>query len=260
MQFKVLGSLEVVADGRTVTPRPAKLRSALAMFCVKSGAVVSCETLATALWSGSPPRTARTALQVYVSKLRKYLDSHAGLADRLITRPHGYLLELETAELDLLEFDRLAKLADSAAAAGHVDDALGHLMATCSLWRGPALADLRGLPTFDKLARQLDERRIGVLERRIDLQLRLGQHRSLISELYGLVDEYPMWEAVYARLMISLYRSGRIAEALEVYRGMRDSLVTELGLEPGGDIRRLQQSILARDPALDEQWTLPTAG
>jgi SARP family transcriptional regulator, regulator of embCAB operon len=260
MKFKVLGPLEVVASGRTVTPQATKIRSLIALLCVHSGTIVSRDYLVHALWSDNPPHTARTALQVYVSKLRKTLDAHAGLADRLITKPSGYLLELETGELDVREFDALSRCARIAADSGRLDEALRSLQAACSLWRGRALADLRGSPAFDSVARQLDERRIDVLERRIDVQLSLGQHRSVIGELYGLIEEYPTWEAIHSQLMISLYRSGRVGESLKVYRKIRDSLVREIGMEPGTGIRRLHQSILARDPALDVDLNLSIAG
>jgi DNA-binding SARP family transcriptional activator len=251
MQFQVLGPLEVATADRKVTPRSTKIRSLIAVLCVKTGVVLSTADLFDALWSGDPPRTATTALQVYVSKLRKHLDTYGGPTHRLITRPHGYVLELETHELDLLEFDHLSRSAEAAMSAGHPDRALRSLQRACSLWRGPALADLRGRPTFDSLARQLDEKRIDVLERRIAIQLRLSQHGAIIGELYGLTHEHPTWESVHAHLMISLYRSGRVAEALDVYRKIRHSLVSELGLEPGEEIQRLHKAILRRDRSLD---------
>lgn len=252
MQFKILGPLETVVSDLVVTPQPAKIRAVLALLCAHSGRVVSRKSLVDALWSGQPPRTARTALQVYVSKLRKHLDEHAGLANRLVTRPHGYSLDLEPGELDLDEFDRLVQRAQTATAEGDLREALVCLEAACALWRGPALADLCGLASFDTLSRQLDERRIDALDQRIGIQLALGQHTHVIGELYGLVTQYPTWEAVHEHLMLSLYRSGRVAESLEVYRMIRLALVSELGLEPGERIQRLQRSILCRAPELDE--------
>ncbi|WP_030800488.1 AfsR/SARP family transcriptional regulator, partial [Streptomyces sp. NRRL F-3273] len=151
----------------------------------------------------------------------------------------------------LHEFDRHFRQARSATAEGRQEEALVSLHAAHALWRGGALADLRGLPTFDNLARQLDERRIEVLERRIDIQLSLGRHKSVVAELYGLVGEHPTWETAHAQLMLALYRSGRVAHALEAYRRVRDSLVHELGLEPGERLRLLHTAILARDPSLD---------
>ncbi|MFI2641569.1 BTAD domain-containing putative transcriptional regulator [Streptomyces sp. NPDC018610] len=251
VQFQILGPLEVRGSIRSITPQPAKIRSLTALLCVKAGAVVSRDFLFDALWAGNPPRTARTALQVYVSKLRKHLDEHGGFADRLVTRPHGYALELETVELDLRQFESLAGRAKAAQAAGHADEALSCWQAACGLWRGPALADLRGQSVFDNLARQLDEKRIDALEQRIALELDLGRNSGVVSELYGLVAEYPLWENVHAQLMLALYRSGRVAEALQVYHKIRDALVRELGLEPGERIQRLHRAVLVRDPQLD---------
>ncbi|MFK4099085.1 BTAD domain-containing putative transcriptional regulator [Streptomyces sp. NPDC019531] len=259
MQFKILGPIETVVSDQTVTPQPAKIRAVLALLCAHSGSVVSRKSLVDALWNGHPPRTARTALQVYVSKLRKHLDEHADLANRLVTRPHGYSLDLETGELDLDSFDRLVREAQASSAEGRPRDALRCLESACALWRGPALADLRGSEPFDTLARQLDERRIDALDQRIGIQLALGQHTHVISELYGLVAQYPTWEAVHEHLMLSLYRSGRVAESLDVYRMIRLTLVHALGLEPGDRIQRLQRSILSRDPELDEIQLLSAA-
>ena len=132
-------------------------------------------------------------------------------------------------------------------------EALSALQEACSLWRGSALVDARGLPAFGILARQLDEKRMDALERKFDLQLTLGQHKEIISELYGHATEYPMWEAVNAQLMIALYRSGRAAESLEVYQTIRSALVLEIGLEPGAQLQGLHRSILRRDLELDQR-------
>lgn len=145
-----------------MTPQAEKIRCLLALLCVRSGTVVSRQSLPHALWSGTPPRTARTVLQVYVSKLRKFLDEHGDLAGRLVTKPHGYVFELEPERLDLCRFDALS---DREPAAGALPGErpgpapekelrrLRQRRARC----GPALADLRGLPAFAALGRALDE-------------------------------------------------------------------------------------------------------
>lgn len=250
LQFQILGTFEVRSDVRSITPEPAKIRSLTALLCVKAGTVVTRDYLFEALWSGNPPDTALAALQVYVSRLRKHLAAHDGFADRLVTRPHGYLLELEPQELDLCQFEAKASRAKAAQAAGSDEEALSYWQAACALWRGPALADLRGLPLFDNLARQLDEKRIAALEQRITLELELGRADGIISELYGLVADYPLWENVHAQLMLSLYRSGRAAEALLAFQNIRDTLLQELGMEPGERIQQLHRAVLARDPRL----------
>jgi len=259
MQFKVLGPVEVAADGVVRTPRPAKLRALLALLCVNAGSVVSREQLEEALWCGSAPRTARAALQVYVSKLRKYFDTQDVFRGSLVTKPHGYELHLDPSDLDLAQFDKYVRRSAEAVAGQRLADGLADLRAACALWRGPALADLRGNPTFDNLARQLDERRIDATERRFNLHLEMGQHRAIISELCGLTAERPTWESIHAQLMIALYRSGRVSEALQVFRKIRDALVSELGLEPGEEIQTLHRSMLVRDPALREDVALSRA-
>ncbi|MEU4656343.1 AfsR/SARP family transcriptional regulator [Streptomyces sp. NPDC023723] len=252
MQFGILGPVETVVSGRVITPQPAKVRAVLGFLAGHAGKAVSRKSLVDALWNGAPPRTARTALQVYVSKLRKHLDEHAGLAHRLVTMPHGYSLALEPGELDLQVFDGLVRRARTAVSDSRSHEALAHLQEACALWRGPALADLRGSVPFDALARQLDERRIDALDQRIGIQLALGQHSHVIGELYGLIDQYPTWEAAHGHLMLALYRSGRVAESLDVYRVIRLALVRELGMEPGEHIQQLQRSILSRNPELDD--------
>ncbi|KOX06484.1 hypothetical protein ADK65_01785 [Streptomyces sp. NRRL B-1140] len=254
LYFQVLGPLEARRNAESITPQPTKIRALTALLCVKAGSVVSRDFLLDALWAEHPPRTARTALQVYISRLRKHLDVHGGFAHRLVTKPHGYVLELKPEELDLHRFELYVGQAKAAQAMGHEVEALRCWQAACALWRGPALADLRGLPIFDNLARQLDERRLNALEQRIALEVLLGHGNGIIGELYGLVAEYPLWENLHCQLMIALYRNGRVAEALQVYQKIRESLVRELGLEPGEQIRRLHGSVLARDPRLGSRY------
>src|SRR5215217_7022897 len=207
---------------------------------------VSAERLAAALWGEDAPGGAIRTVQVYVSRLRRALGED-GL---LTTSRAGYRLRVRPGELDLDRFGRLVEegrraLGDArAAAAGEMlREALG-------LWRGPALADLAFEPFAHAEIARLEELRQAAVEVRIEADLAAGQHVESVPELQRLVDEHPLRERLHGQLMLALYRSGRQAEALDVYRDARRVLVEQLGIEPGAELQRLQQAMLAHDPAI----------
>jgi DNA-binding SARP family transcriptional activator/class 3 adenylate cyclase/tetratricopeptide (TPR) repeat protein len=232
MEFRILGPLEVSSEGRVLDLGGAKQRALLAMLLLDANSVVSKGRLIDALWEDDPPETARKALQVHVSGLRKVLGK-----ERVVTREPGYLLRVEEDELDLARFQRLREQ-------GKPADAL-------ALWRGEPLSEF-GMRRFAQsdIAR-LEDARLACLEERIDQDLRAGRHAELTGELEGLVNEHPLRERLRALLMLALYRSGRQAEALAAYQEARRALVEELGIEPGKQLRDLHQAVLNQDPALD---------
>jgi DNA-binding SARP family transcriptional activator len=198
---------------------------------------------------------------VYVSQLRNVLTAldtdQAG--PRLVTHQPGYRLVIDPSSLDITEFKRRCEQGRQAAAEGCFDLAAQHYHRALSLWRGPALADVRTGPLLAGVALRLEEAWLAALARRIDLDLRLHRHLDLVAELRELTAEHPLNENFQARLMIALYRSGRTSEALAVYRGVRDSLVNELGVEPNVSLQRVHQAVLSSDNnALEhfDQWTL----
>jgi DNA-binding SARP family transcriptional activator/DNA-binding beta-propeller fold protein YncE len=202
--------------------------------------VVSRDRLIDELWDGSPPETASTALQVYVSGLRKALGHEA-----IVTRPPGYMISVAPGALDLERFELLVKEAHGQGAEAVAEK----LREALALWRGPPLADLDDSFVRPERA-ELEERRVSALEQRIDAELELGLHADLVPELEALLREDPFRERRRAQLMLALYRSGRQADALDVYRRGRKLLADELGLEPGGELRQLEKAILEHDPAL----------
>ena len=232
MDFRILGPLEVLDDGRSLDLGGAKQRAALAVLALHANRVVAHERLIEALWDEEPPDTARKALQVYVSQLRKVLGR-----ERLETKPRGYLLRLEPEELDLGRFELLR---DS----GKPEQALEQ-------WRGEPLADFADQRFAEPEIARLEELRLACVEQRIELDLTDGRHTELIGELEALVRLHPLREHLRAQLMLALYRSGRQAEALEAYQAARTALVDGLGIEPGPALRGLHQQILTQDPALD---------
>jgi YVTN family beta-propeller protein len=241
MEFRILGSLEVEVDGRLLKLGGAKQRAVLALLLLHTNDVLSRERLIDELWGASPPDTATTALQVHISQLRKLLGS-----DRIVTRAPGYALRVDSGELDLDRFQSL-----TATARGQEPlDAAETLRSALGLWRGSPLADLEGLPFARREQLRLEELRLGALAERIEADLVLGRDAEVVSELEGLVAEHPLRERLRGQLMVALYRSGRQAEALEVYRSGRRLLDDELGLEPGEELKRLERAILEQDPAL----------
>jgi DNA-binding SARP family transcriptional activator len=232
MEFKILGPLEVWANGRALELRGQKQRALLTLLVLEANTPVSRERLIDALWEEDPTATAPKALQVYVSYLRKLLGK-----DRLVTRAPGYLLRADPDEVDLIRFQRLQ-------AEGKLQDAL-------ALWRGPPLAEFSLLRFAQREIARLDELRLACLEERIETDLAAGRHAELVSELEPLVEEHPLRERLREQLLVALYRSGRQAEALAAYQDARAALVEELGIEPGKRLRELQQAILRQDPALD---------
>ncbi|WP_187438741.1 BTAD domain-containing putative transcriptional regulator [Streptomyces sp. sk2.1] len=224
----------------------------LATLLVRANEIVSVDGLIDELWGENPPRTATTTLQVYVSQLRKLLheaDAEFG-RDALVTRPPGYELRIDPAQLDLTVFEELhgrgrevMERQDYRAAADLQRQALG-------LWRGPLLSDTPHGPLLDATAVRLAEVRTAALEQCIRAELHLGRHRELIGELQSVVAELPLREEFHAHLMVALYRSGRQADALQVFGRLRRGLVDELAIEPGRSLQALHQRILVGDPSL----------
>jgi DNA-binding SARP family transcriptional activator len=241
MEFRVLGPLEVIDDGEPVPLGGAKQRALLAVLLLHANTVVSRDRLIDELWGTSPPETAQTALQVHISQLRKRLGREV-----ISTRARGYAINVERRELDLDRFEELV----SAASGRSPHDAATALREALALWRGAPLADLD-----DTLARpertRLEEARLSVLEQRVDADLRLGGGSELVPELERLVAEHPLRERLRGQLMLALYRAGRQADALDVYRRGRRALAEELGLEPDEALQRLEKAILVHDPSLN---------
>ena len=235
MDFRILGPLEVLEDGQVLDLGGAKQRALMTVLVLHANRVVAQGQLIDAVWDGEPPETARKALQVYVSQLRKLLGR-----ERVETSGRGYLLRLEPDELDLVRFERFH---DS----GKPSEAL-------SLWRGDALAEFAGYRFAQADIARLEELRLSCLEQRIQRDLAEGRHAEVIGELTALAQAHPTREHLRAQLMLALYRAGRQAEALAAYQDARVALVDELGIEPGPRLRELHQQVLNQDPGLD----LPT--
>ncbi|CCH20567.1 AfsR/SARP family transcriptional regulator [Micromonospora lupini] len=249
MRFRILGPLEISGAGHTLTVTAARQRVVLSTLLLDANCVVSTAQLADALWDDAPPTTARGQVQICVSALRKTL-TRLGLPDRIVTRPPGYLIEVADGDLDLHYFDRLVLAGQQALAESRLDDAAEALSAALALWRGTALAGVES-PALRAAATRLDERRLAVTEDWLDVELHRGRHQHVVGELRELVATHPLRERLHAQHMRALSGAGRPAEALAAYRSARRLFLDELGLEPGGELRRLERAILT-DARADE--------
>lgn len=234
-------------DGWT-TIRAAQPRVVLAVLLAEAGQVVSADRLVDELWGDHPPRTALNTVQGYVARLRKLLGDNS--ETRLLTRDRGYLLELADGDLDAHVFERLVESGQRAVADGRLAAGAEELVAALALWRGPALDDVPASPVVTVEANRLEQRRLTALEARLGAELALGRHHETVDELRRLVGEHPLREQLRCHLMLAMYRCGRRAEALDVYRDGRAVMVAELGMEPGPELRDLERAILADDRSL----------
>jgi DNA-binding SARP family transcriptional activator len=248
MQYRILGPIEVLDDeGRPVPLGGQREKVLLATLLLEANRVVSADRLIEAVWGDDPPATAANALQVHVSKLRKRLAAPSGSGGSLEMVPPGYVLQARVGEVDA---ERFVKASGVAVTDDDPFETRARLADALSLWRGPALDGL----VSDALradANRLEELRVAVLELRIEADLALGGHAQLVAELEQLVHSHPLREGLRAKLMLALYRSGRQADALAVYRQTRRMLADELGIDPSPALQGLELAILHQSPELN---------
>jgi DNA-binding SARP family transcriptional activator/pimeloyl-ACP methyl ester carboxylesterase len=253
MQFGILGPLEVTANGRPLALGGARARDVLATLLVHSNHAVSSDQLVDELWPGQSAGKAAASLQVRLSELRRVLRSAEGCADRLTTRPPGYLLRVGSGELDAGRFEELLGAANDALVAGERDAAIGCYDDALCLWRGTTALAGVDTPSARTESARLGELRLAAVESRARAMLDRGSPADLgglVAELEALTGRHPLRERLWATRMLALYRSGRQAEALGAYGELRVLLDTELGITPGPDVSELHVRILRQDPAL----------
>jgi WD40 repeat protein/DNA-binding SARP family transcriptional activator len=246
VEFRILGPLEVRSESRTLGLGGIKPRALLAVLLMHPNEPVHAERLAVALWGEDAPASAAKTVQVYVSRLRKEFDD----SETLSTTPAGYCLRVRPGELDAERFARLVEDGCHALAAGEAEHAADVLREALALWRGPPLADF----AFEAFAQteiaRLQEQRLAAVEARIEADLAAGRHPALVGELRQLVAGSPTRERLAGQLMLALYRCGQQADALEAYHVTR-RVLEEIGVQPGSELRRLQEAILRQDRSLE---------
>jgi DNA-binding SARP family transcriptional activator len=245
LEYRILGPLEVAANGRAVPLGGTKQRALLAVLLLHRSAVVPTDRLVEDLWGAEAPAAAAKTVQVHVSRLRKALGNAA-----LETRAGGYALNVEAESVDLFRFEDLTQDGRRLLAAGDPAAARAAFGEALALWRGPPLADFAYEPFAQTEISRLEELRVAALEDRIDADLALGETASLVPELEALIASHPLRERLRRQLMLALYRGGRQADALRAYREARSAL-DDLGIEPARALRELEAAILRHDPSLD---------
>ncbi len=248
MRFQVLGPLKAEIDGTDVPIAGVRSRALLATLLLNAGATVSCRELIASLWGLDAPPTALSSLRNLVGRLRETLGDSA--ARRLRTVGPGYLIEVNRDELDLLEFAELCAKGRAAHEQGQWPACADTLRNALGLWTGEPFDGITGSVQIADACHRLEEQRLQALRWCIDAELELGRHEDAIAELRSLTGLHPLDEHFHGQLMTALYRSGRQADALAVYRNVRELISDELGVEPGPALRRLHQRILTADPAL----------
>jgi DNA-binding SARP family transcriptional activator len=248
VQFRILGPFEVLDGERVLDVGGGKQRSVLALLLLHANQVVSSDRLVDELWTDEPPPSASKIVQVHVSRLRKALEG-AGEAV-LLTRGHGYELRVAPGQLDVERFQSLLEEGRAAVAAGDPEKADEILRTALGLWRGPPLAEFAYEDFAQAEIARLEDLRLAALEERIEADLALGRHDAVVQELEQLACRHPLRERLRRQLMLALYRSGRQAEALDVYRQARQTFADDLGLEPSPLLQQLERAILTHDPAL----------
>ncbi|MFF4053766.1 BTAD domain-containing putative transcriptional regulator [Streptomyces chartreusis] len=252
VHFRVLGPLEVDGERGPVCVAPGRQEVVLGALVLQMNRVVETVQLVDVIWAGDPPKTARTQVQICVSRIRKAL-SDGGVDATIETRARGYVLKVPEDATDVGTFRRLVARAHALAREGLTASAVDAFRTATGLWRGRCLA---GAPreALAGMVAQLDESRLEAVESCIRLELELGRHERLIGELQELVVNHPLRERLRGHLMMALYRAGRQAEALDVYHQGRMILTEELGLDPGQELRDLAQAILTgrADQAVEE--------
>jgi DNA-binding SARP family transcriptional activator len=253
LDFRLLGPFEVVSDGRALRLGGPRQRAVLALLAIHAGDVVSTDRIADEIWSGKPPQSAVQTIHAYISRLRGVLQESCSsdIAEIVKRQDPGYILRVPRDAIDANRFEEGVARASIHLNVGNAAGAAEELRDALSIWRGGALADLDAAPFAALESQRLEERRVEAIELRIDADLALANHASVIAELQDLVDRYPTRERFWAQLITALYRSRRQAEALAAYRRLRALLVEELGLEPGPELRDLEMQILEQSPALD---------
>ena len=251
MKFGVLGPLQVRSGGVDIDIRRGLPRTILTYLLLRVGETARSETLADVLWADRQPANPSNALQTQISYLRRQLAAHTA-SQPIVTRPGGYALVVDRDAVDAHRFDAVVHAAASDLAAGDQDPAsvLDGLDTALSWWRGAALDDVAGEPFAIGEAARLEELRLTAIELRYEAALLLGRHHEVASDLAALVGEHPLREKLHAQLMLAQYGSGRQADALRAFAAARETLVDELGIEPGPELRELERRILDHDPTL----------
>jgi DNA-binding SARP family transcriptional activator len=263
MYIRVLGPLTIHHGAAEVNPTARKPSTVLALLLLNQQRVVPVSALIDELWKDAPPKTARAALQVYVLNLRRMLAEAVGqttgeVAETVLqTVQNGYRFMVEPGRLDLEVYHRLRRSGVDAMNTGDLPAAAQYFRQALRLWRGSPVDDVQpGVRIRAEIA-ALEQSRMTTQDYRIEVELRLGMHRDILSELVVLISRNRFHENLHAQYMLALYRSGYRIRALEAYHQLRHDMLTEFGLEPSPKLKAFHQALLTVDSALDDVEVVP---
>jgi DNA-binding SARP family transcriptional activator len=263
VEFRVLGPIDVRAQGRDLTPSAPKQRQVLALLMAKANHRVSVPALLSEVWDGEPPRTATTALQTYIGAIRKALAAGSGSSardiaeQRLVTDGNGYVLRLRPDEWDRPRFEELVLTARGLLEERQAHAATEVLSRALALWRGTPFGNVRHGSRLTVQARVLNEAHLAACEVRIDALLLCRRFQEAVGEAVALVGEHPYHENLHSQLMRALYASGRRAAALDVYQSLHRRMTDDLGIPPSPSTTTLHHVMLQDHP---DQRYLTAAG
>lgn len=262
VDFAILGPLEARRSDTMIDLGPPKQKAVLAALLISANQVVSLDRLTEMIWGADVPIRAHGSIQAYIHNLRKVLEPGRPVRSQarvLVTRPPGYVLQVDRDELDSAKFELLATQGHRLLSQAHPAGAKEHLLQALALWRGPALAEFAFEPFAQPEAARLEQVRATVHEDLLDAELALGNHAAVIGDITVAVGEHPLQERLWSLLMLALYRSGRQGDALRAFAMARHTLADELGIDPSPALRSLEAAILAQSPELEyyrqETWS-----
>lgn len=257
LQYRVLGTVGIDREGRHYSLTATKPRTILSLLMLNANEIVSTPVILEELWGTRPPNSAYNTIHTYIFQIRRWLCRTLGVRsswvtnERLVTEPGGYMLLVPEHKLDLNQFEHHVRRGTAAGREGDYLEAIRFLELALGLWGGGVPVEPRSTGIIQAKLTHLYERRLFATEQRIGAELALGRHREVIGELSSLVINHPMHESLHAKLMIAFYQSGRISDALDVYRRLRQSVVDDLGLEPSREVRSIHEAILSSDERLN---------
>ncbi|WP_409491287.1 BTAD domain-containing putative transcriptional regulator [Amycolatopsis sp. cmx-11-12] len=263
MHIDLLGPLVAHRGGVSFVPTAVKPKKVLALLALNANRFVQLQAIENELWGTTPPKSALTTIQTYIMQIRKRMDAALDgdgprAKDVLITGTTGYQLRILPPDLDLARYQDLIARGELALTSGKYDRAACLFADALAVWRDDALVDVRHGPAIETEVRELDASRTLTLERRIEAELRLGQHYGVLTELAVLTRRHPFNENLHGQFMRALYRSGRRAEALSLYRRVRERFIGELGIDPSPRLRELHQIVLNCDDCRGEVFSPST--
>lgn len=253
MEIGLLGPLQVELDGKTSVPSAPKLRTVLVTLAVQANQVVPVSTLIRELWDDEPPMSALTTLQTYILNLRKLFTTATGFSARevaeevLVTKTGGYQLRIDALHVDASRHQELVGMGNVAVAKQDHHLGMRYFEDAVRLWRGSALVDVQAGRVLESKRLQFEESRLMALEGLTEARLNIGSYQEAMADLVALTADNPLHEGLHSQYMRALHHAGRRAQALIVYRRLRDNLVDQLGLEPSVAVRDIHRSILQSD-------------